>query len=514
MIETSKESLSVNKLIAKRRETIIAEGDMIVPDSKPDILNTISTSGIVSIYKTEISEEKIRIDGNVNTYIMYIPDGVEDNVRGLNTNLDFSEIINIPTCKEGMNPVLETQLKSIDCKVLNGRKINIKAIIEVSFKIYSQDSIEIINDMNNVENLQMLKEELKVNSLVGMGLNKISSKDTIRIDNIDNLAEILKVDINLGSKDIKLSYNKVLAKSEIEIKIMYLTEDNRINITNSKLPFVGFIDIPNVLDGNICDVNYLIKNIIIKPNPQEEHSIYVEVEVEITCNVYEEKDINIIQDMFIPGKELDFEKKQITTVMDKQNKINIKSINEKINFRAIENTKLIDVDVTTSILKEDKINSKILCEGDINLKFLFLNNNNQIEIKETTIPFDFVVEDLENGETLNSENYIEIKDTNFIVQEGGDIECNIDIEITTKLYRYANISVIDSVEDKGNIENQDYSIIIYVVKKGDSMWNIAKKFGTTVEYIVNINNTSNPNELFPGDVLFVTRFSNYNISKV
>src|SRR5699024_8148639 len=101
-------------------------------------------------------------------------------------------------------------------------------------------------------------------------------KDTIAIDNVDNLAEILKANICICDKDIKVSYNKILTKAEAQVKIMYLTEDNRINLVNTKIPVVGFIDIPNVTENNICDVNYEIKNLVIKPNSMEEHSIYIE----------------------------------------------------------------------------------------------------------------------------------------------------------------------------------------------------------------------------------------------
>ena len=58
---------------SKVKEVIFVEGDMIVPDSKPDILNTICTSGVVCIYKKEVLEEKVRIDGNINTYIIIVP---------------------------------------------------------------------------------------------------------------------------------------------------------------------------------------------------------------------------------------------------------------------------------------------------------------------------------------------------------------------------------------------------------------------------------------------------------
>ena len=44
VVDTIKENLCVNKLVATKKEVILVEGDMIVPDSKPDILNTICTS--------------------------------------------------------------------------------------------------------------------------------------------------------------------------------------------------------------------------------------------------------------------------------------------------------------------------------------------------------------------------------------------------------------------------------------------------------------------------------------
>jgi len=279
VLETVNESLCVNKLISTKKDIIMVEGDMIVPDSKPDILNTICTSGVVCIYKKEVLDEKVRIDGNINTYIMYLADDVQDKVRGINTSLDFSEMIPVSNSREGMEAIIQTKLKSIECKVINGRKIGMKATLEVDIKLYTKEDIEIINNIQNAENIQMLKQDLRVNSLVGMGENKIYAKDNISIDNIDNLAEILKADVSIVDKDVKVSYNKILAKAEAKIRLMYLTEDNRVNCVEAKIPIVGFIDIQNVTEENICDLDYEIKNIIIKPNATEEHSIYIELEI-------------------------------------------------------------------------------------------------------------------------------------------------------------------------------------------------------------------------------------------
>ena len=66
----------------------------------------------------------------------------------------------------------------------------------------------------------------------------------------------------------------------------------------------GKIDIENINDNNICDVDYSMKNLIIKPNNSDNHSIYVEAEIEIMCFAYEARNINLIEDK-INSKVLD-----------------------------------------------------------------------------------------------------------------------------------------------------------------------------------------------------------------
>ena len=159
VVETVKESLSVNKLVATKKELVMVEGDMIVPDSKPDILNTISTSGMVCVYKKEVLDGKVRVDGNINTYIMYMADDEKDKIRGINTTLDFSETIQIPNVNDEMSCKVTTNLKSIEAKVINGRKISIKAGVEFSLKIYSNEEVEMINQINNISDIQILQEK-------------------------------------------------------------------------------------------------------------------------------------------------------------------------------------------------------------------------------------------------------------------------------------------------------------------------------------------------------------------
>ena len=90
LLETEKENVCINQLVGQKKDEIVVEGDVIVNDIKPDILSIISTSGIPCIYKKEVMDGKIKIDGSINTYIIYLADSDENEVRSLNTVLDFT----------------------------------------------------------------------------------------------------------------------------------------------------------------------------------------------------------------------------------------------------------------------------------------------------------------------------------------------------------------------------------------------------------------------------------------
>ena len=506
VVETVKENLNVNKLVATKKEVIMVEGDMIVPDSKPDIISTISTSGVVSIYKKEVLEGKVRVDGNINTYIMYMADDQNDRIRGLSTDLDFSENVQMANIQEGMECKITSQLKNMETKVINGRKVGIKATLELNIKIYVNEEIESVRDIPEAQEIQMLKENLNVNSLVGVGENKILAKDTIVINSEDNLAEILKASIFIGNKDIKVSYNKILTKAEAEVRILYLTEDNRIQSVSAKIPVVGFIDIPNVTEENISNVEYEIKNIIIKPNSIEEHSIYVEIEIEVSAEVYEDRQIQLIQDLYSPTEKLEFDQRNVVTITGKRVNTEVKQIREKVTINGLEGRNIIDVDVVPVIREENKTNNNVSYIGELELNFLISNSELNVETKNVKIPFEYSL-DIEGIGNSNTELEIEVLSQNFVVQDGGNVNCNIDLQMNVDISRNININVIDEVQTAGKRDDEDYSILMYIVKPGDSLWKIAKQFGSSIEDIARTNGIEDENIIYPGQKIFIPHYT-------
>ena len=508
-VALSKENICISRLVAQKKELIFVEEDMIVPDSKPDILNTINVKGKVCIFKKEVLQDKVKIEGNVNTYIMYLPDSKEDNLRALNCTMDFSENISIPGAKEGMILVTKCEIKDMECKVINGRKISLKAGLEFCISLYSNEETEIVNSVQNLPGIQTLNKDFEVNSLKGYGKTNIYAKDTLEVDSNNKVLEILNVNVDICNKDFKFSYNKVLTKAEAKLKILYITEEGKIKSIEGTLPIVGFIDIQNISEDNICDIYYEIRNILVRSNSSEEHSIYIELEVEASCMAYEKKNISLIQDLYMPTANLEYTQKNVGLCCNKSENVNEFTIKDKVNIPNLEEKDLVDVETNINIANIKVTDDKIIYSGNLEINFIYFSGNS-LNSRNAKIPFEVETANPQNDSNINVENDLLLKNLKYKFENNGDVSIEGTMEINTKTSKSTNMNIIDNIQisDKDNTLNDDYdSLILYIVQTGDSLWKIAKKFNSTIDDIARMNGIEDTNKLDMGQKLYIPKFT-------
>ena len=113
---------------------------------------------------------------------------------------------------------------------------------------------------------------------------------------------------------------------------------------------------------------------------------------------------------------------------------------------------------------------------------------------------------MERGESLNTQNDFEILSQDFVIQDDGNISCIVNMDVQTDMYRNVNANLIQTVEEDRERAEQDYSLVIYIVKKGDTLWNIAKEFGSTVDDIVRTNGIENPDQIQVSQKLYIPKY--------
>ena len=133
-----------------------------------------------------------------------------------------------------------------------------------------------------------------------------------------------------------------------------------------------------------------------------------------------------------------------------------------------------------------------------------------MDTKLQKIPFDFAMDISNINKSSQITTEIEIRTQDFIINQDGGIDSNIELQFNVNVSNNIDVKIIDGIEINEDINNEAYSMVIYFVKPGDTLWKIAKKFKSTVSDIVKVNEIENENKIDVGEQLFIPRFVKLN----
>lgn len=323
-----KQKIKINRKVISKEKEFEVKSDIIVPDIKPDIIAINSTNANTYIYKEEISRGKLRVDGNIDGYVLYLSETGEN--RSLEITLDFSEFIEDDNLSETQKVKTKVELKNVETKILNERKICVVASLKVEVEFYEISDLEFISNIAE-ENIQVQSKNFKIKKIIGESSSKATLKETVECVNQAGITEIVKVDFALSNVENKTSFNKVLSKADFNLNITYQTEENKEENIIATFPVTSFIDMENVKEDYICESNYLLRNMLFKIDSVVNNKITFQVDFSVNLEVYEEEEISIIQDMYSLEKDIEVKLKEIEMCVDgEERKINvIENIEEK-----------------------------------------------------------------------------------------------------------------------------------------------------------------------------------------
>lgn len=480
------ETIDVNRKVLSNSKDLEITNEVIVPDVKPDIVNIIDTNGLVYINKQEISNGSFKLEGNTESTIIYLSG--EGDVRSIRANSEFTFKQESIEIKEDCMIKYDTQIIELSSKMLNERKVVVTAKLKIRYEIYEKSSVKFYNDFDNIEGLQKQEEVINLNSVIGYGTAKATIDEKIQVDSLDIISEILKVDINISNVESKMSYNKILAKGEANVCILYLTEDERIGKASGEFPVMNFIEIPNVKEDNICELDYKMQNIVLKFNNSDDHSFLCQAEFEIQAQVFEKRTVNIVKDLYSLKSDLEYTQSNIELELFDTAESEIIKIDEKFEIIDIKNVLDVDIKIDISNVNSPVAKLKIYSES---------NQKGGLIVKEFDVPIMAKFESEKNYQINIKSKEFSLETNNVVVQA--------QIEVKQESCSFRKISMIQDVKVKESNNKDDYSVIVYFVKPNDTIWKIAKKFKVSPDTIIKINDLENPDLIYPGDKLYVLK---------
>lgn len=503
-INIEKQIMSLNRVIARNSQVTWIEQDILVPDTKPDVMKIIQVEAVPFIGAAEVVDSGIRVTGEIAYYIIYRAMD-QDKTRGISMTYPFSQTINVADAKKGMNARVTADVRNIIYSLPNERKVAIKTELVFRYVIREKGDVELIQGMQDTEDIETKMSQDVFYNVISVKQEILDAKEDIVVaDSVPKIGEILRISSNITNTDYKVSYNKILVKGDINVELLYLEAGNTENIFTytTTIPFTGMIEFDNISENYRFDIKYTLRNLEIVLS--ENNMLTISGEVIADAVMFEEKNVSYVNDFYSINSNLNYDKSEVAVIKNKE------VINKQVNIKdsigvTDDKNRILTYNVSTGHLNTKVSGSNLYVDGPLKIAVTFENRDTNIVdsktydlLVDTTIPLGKEVGEDNVDVTITVEN-------KAVTLQNGNVEGNVTLSISAEVENIDKITIIGNIEQENLNPDTFDSMYMYIVKKGDNLWNIAKKYKTTVDKIANVNNILDENKIDIGQKLLIIR---------
>lgn len=512
-----REEISINNKVTNDLSQIIIEGDIIVPDNKPDISSVLRVSGVLLVTNEKVSDKRLNFGGELKLNIIYTAKNNDKLVHNMENNLNFEDFVNISQLKENYFAYLDSKISFLEYKVINDRKINIKAVVDITTDITENCDFSYVKSIDNALDMQILSEKFNINNIILNKKDKFVVKEVLNLPSEKpNILELINCNLIISDKELKALDDKVSVKGNIFMTAIYSPENSEsiVSIIEYEMPFNGFIDLKGVNENMIVKGNFAVEatDFQIKHDADCENRVLdIETTISVDLKVFNNDQIEIIKDVYSVNKPIDITRKMLKYpefVCKNKNKNIVKdniSIDDDMNKIMQVLNVWGDLKVDNYYLENEKLN--VLGVIDIEIFYIANDDVNPVEVFKTVIPFEQEIEVKNARPNMDFDLDYDIESLIFNLLSENEVEVKCMVLFDVFVTKEREISIISDILDNP-LEyaelNDMPSAVIYVIQPEDTFWSIAKKYNTTIDDILTLNEIETDN-ITAGEKLLILK---------
>lgn len=521
MMELAKRNIHMNRWKGNATTQITLDDDFIVPDTMDDVAQVILDTGDIQIESVKNQGEKVLVKGKLVFQMLYRK--AEGGLQTLSGSIPFEEQINVPELEEKDYVGVSWELDDLNAGMINSRKLSVKAIVTLDVRVEMLYDVEAASDVDMGE--PMAGDTVQVESLkrnVNVAAIATRRKDTYRIKedislsgNKPNIDQILWSEMRLRGVSTKPLDGQVHIEGELMVFIIYSGEgeETPMQWLEESIPFSGEVELPEAVEEMVpvIGVRLIHRDMEAKPDYDGEmRELELDAVLELDMKLYEEQNMELLSDLYSTNRELMLQTGEVCFDQLLTRNMGKCKVSEKMDVR--HGDRILQICHNDGTIKIDDIEIKedaLHIEGVLEVHLLYLTTDDAEPVKSSTevVPFHYMAE----APGINQDSVYQLNtglEQLTAVMLGSD---TVEIKAVIALDILVLQPVCEPVITNVAVEPMDMQklqqmpgIVGYIVQPGDTLWNIAKKFHTTVENIMTTNGLSDT-QISPGEQLILVK---------
>jgi hypothetical protein len=478
---------------------ITLDDDYIIRDSKPDVIKVIHTNGRIVFEEAKVTAQAVWVNGKLSFGVLYRSDDAFQKLEVLTGAIPFQEKIQMDGISE-LDPVrLQGEIEDLSVSMINSRKLAVRAVLNLRVQAQEVQQEEIAEGLLDPQGCQEKQSKRQMLLLLQAKKDIFRTRCEVRLPNAKpNIRKILWYSIDVRNVESAPDNGNLHIQGETCIAFLYQSEDEeQVQWMDTMVPISGEIELDAGETPDLFWISVIPEELsleLLEDYDGENRMIGVDLSFQVDYKLWREETIQILEDVYALDREILPQREMGLSPCFRMK--NVAKIRVGEQFGLEHNQEKIlqiccyhgDIHIDRTSVTENGV----AFEGVLRVHILYFTADDNFPIAhiEEILPFEQVVEITGISENTRYEYQAAVDQLQVNLLDNTEYEIKAGLRLAVLAFDENCVEKITELaEQKPDMEQlmAQPGIVGYVAQEQEELWDVAKKYHTTVQSIEETN---------------------------
>lgn len=461
--------------------------ELIVPDSFPDAARIVSSCAEAILRGKECRQGSVTVTGAIRAGVLYMPED-ESAPRALDAYVPFSLRIDHPAATEQMQSLLDLRVRSVDARMIHSRKVLLRVNLGCELTGFEQTSETFYTLSQPPAELQVKKQTYPLLLPVETAERSFTVSEELELPagkpEIQNICWYTAQPL---VTERKLIGNKAVFKGMLLVKALYQAADGSLNVFPQELPYSQYCELEQDYEQDALMLLPAVTGAELELSPDAQgRKLQLTVNLLMQALVQALRPVELCEDAYATRGTFEPEWKQyaLPCMLDHQQLHETLRESFTAPVRAV-----IDSTLYLDYPEQSRTPAGVQIKAPCTVNIVYLDNDGAVQGLTGRAQADSEIALSENGVCAA---HVAAGRDGFASpgSSGADIRYDILFELESSANQTLKSLCGGKLEQAERREGRRPAVVIRQAERTQSVWELAKCYGTTVQAISQANQLS------------------------
>ena len=464
--------------------------DVHLPEYYPDIRSILKCSLRPNILSVSAGTDRVTAEGNGVLRMLYATE--ENKIVAYEQTIPLSRSAPFHADDPNASVTVYAQTDFVNCRATGQRRAGVHGVVSIRFRAVGLHETQLVVGAGD-DTLQMRTQNVQAWSLQAAAERSFAMSEVVEVGAENpQIGSVLWSDAAVQIDSVKAIKDKLLVKGEVTTETLYMPEDGSDWVRfRHTMPVSQIVEAQGIAEDNLQDVTLRVASLETTPKADgggETRLLEIALRVFVGVRSFSSVQMKAVRDAYSTHGVLQPQYGDVPLRTAAEHIGETMTVKQTVALSASEFSILLLVSV-------ERVQPTFRMDGDTavvdcvaTLGFLGLDGQGEPVFAEKQIEFSFRKILADTPASASCVPQIQVAGCKGQLTQDGSAEVRLEAIVSGTVYATQTERLLISacVEDKPSDRPQS-AMTIYFSDAGESVWDIARRYGTTVSSVMDEN---------------------------